>query len=252
MVTLATDLLTQAAVADGEAVARWQSGVSGRGLAPFNVSTGREYTGKYNRIFLLYAQMMGGAPPSAGARCSTTVQADGCESPVMERPEGSEDVEAMADLVSAGGSPITVTFDPMAGKGSFRPRTQEITLPAIGRFESTQAAMATLFHEMGHSTGTLPGTEREMSADFGSLSYAREELIAESVSWLLLMQHGYAPGAAPVSGCASESSSVAYLDNWMTSMRRHGADPLSELSEIASQAVAAYKVASRLIEPFSR
>ncbi len=55
----------------------------------------------------------------------------------------------------------------------------EIHLPSRDQFESAEAFLASAIHEMGHSTGHPSRLNRDLSGEFGSKSYAREELVAE-------------------------------------------------------------------------
>jgi antirestriction protein ArdC len=60
-----------------------------------------------------------------------------------------------------------------------------VRIPKIQDFESAEAYYATLFHELGHSTGHLNRLNRPGvtgAIHFGSCDYSREELVAELTS----------------------------------------------------------------------
>jgi antirestriction protein ArdC len=68
---------------------------------------------------------------------------------------------------------------------TYKPSDDEVHIPGIGTFTSPDTYYATLFHELGHSTGherrlNRPGVNGEIQ--FGSARYSREELVAELTS----------------------------------------------------------------------
>ncbi|MGD9729929.1 MAG: ArdC family protein [Nitrospira sp.] len=67
----------------------------------------------------------------------------------------------------------------------YQPPEDLVRIPKIRDFESAEAYYATLFHELGHSTGHLKRLNRPGvtgSIHFGSCDYSREELVAELTS----------------------------------------------------------------------
>jgi len=67
----------------------------------------------------------------------------------------------------------------------YQPPEDLVRIPKIRDFESAEAYYATLFHELGHSTGHLNRLNRPGvtgSIHFGSCDYSREELVAELTS----------------------------------------------------------------------
>lgn len=83
---------------------------------------------------------------------------------------------------------------------------------------------------------------RAGATEFGSLPYAREELIAESAGWLMGLSAGRAPNDD--SSCL-EDNSVSYLANWAGKFSPEELD--TEISSIAKQAVAASRDGFALI-----
>lgn len=168
-------------------------------------------------------------------------QVDGWDPPKMEVPEGTDRVETWIERIHQR-SPIVVRFRPDAFRGSFQPTNKRITLPTLGRFQDAAMVEDTLCHELAHATSVLPGTERETSTEFGSLPYAREELIAESAGWLMGLSAGRAPNDD--SSCL-EGNSVSYLANWAGKFSPEELD--TEISSIVKQAVAASRAGFALI-----
>lgn len=75
----------------------------------------------------------------------------------------------------------------------YRPSDDLIQVPRLEAFHSTDAFYATLFHELGHSTGhekrlNRPGVTGEVR--FGSETYGKEELVAELTSAFLCAEIG--------------------------------------------------------------
>ncbi len=168
-------------------------------------------------------------------------QVDGWDPPEMEVPEGTDRVETWIERIHQR-SPIEIRFRPDAFRGSFQPTKKRITLPTLGRFQDAAMVEDTLCHELAHATSVLPGTERETSTEFGSLPYAREELIAESAGWLMGLSAGRAPSG---NSCNPEDNSVSYLANWAGKFSPEELD--TEISSIAKQAVAASRAGFALI-----
>jgi len=59
------------------------------------------------------------------------------------------------------------------------PSIDKIQLPHLQDFDSPELFYATYIHELGHWTGHQSRLNRDLSAQFGSRQYAREELVAE-------------------------------------------------------------------------
>lgn len=67
----------------------------------------------------------------------------------------------------------------------YLPPQDLVRIPKIRDFESAEAYYATLFHELGHSTGHINRLDRPGvtgAINFGSCDYSREELVAELTS----------------------------------------------------------------------
>jgi len=73
---------------------------------------------------------------------------------------------------------------------SYSPGADVIYCPPVEHFKNTEGFYGTLFHEIAHSTGHKTRLNRNMSGSIGSASYAREELIAEIASAMILQSLG--------------------------------------------------------------
>lgn len=96
----------------------------------------------------------------------------------------------------------------------YRPSTDEIHLPALEDFGSSEEYYSTAFHELGHSTGHESRLNRhEMEtgiAPFGSPTYSKEELAAEFTAAFLCAESG-------IENTIDNSS--AYIQGWASKLR---------------------------------
>jgi antirestriction protein ArdC len=95
----------------------------------------------------------------------------------------------------------------------YRPTTDTIGIPAPETFRASPYYYSTLFHELTHSTGHSLRLDRLKSGGFGSDPYAREELVAELGSTMLLSHSGI---------LADLEHSASYVSSWL---RRIKSDP---------------------------
>lgn len=95
--------------------------------------------------------------------------------------ERVEVVEAFVHHVGA----IVKTFGDSA---HYAPAENAITMPDMRKFYGSEQYYATLLHELIHWTGDARRLGRDFSGGKGSISYAREELVAEIGAMLLCRQ----------------------------------------------------------------
>jgi antirestriction protein ArdC len=99
-------------------------------------------------------------------------------------------------------------------KAFYAPVLDVVNMPVKGLFNSTNDYYATLFHELGHSTGHETRLNRAGIASdrhgFGSKSYSREELVAEMTSAFLC-------GSCGIDNTLGQSA--AYIQNWINALR---------------------------------
>jgi antirestriction protein ArdC len=99
-------------------------------------------------------------------------------------------------------------------EASYSPRFDRIALPDKASFHDADGYYATVFHELGHSTGHGKRLGRrgvENIGYFGSPVYSREELVAEFTSAFLCSESGIHN---------IETNSVAYIQNWSKVIKR--------------------------------
>ncbi len=94
------------------------------------------------------------------------------------------------------------------------PLFDRIQMPLAQAFETADNYYATLFHEMGHSTGSEKRLKRFKATDtniFGSETYSKEELVAEMTSSFLCAEAG-------IENSTIENS-AAYLAGWLKAIK---------------------------------
>jgi putative DNA primase/helicase len=91
-------------------------------------------------------------------------------------------------------------------RACYIPGLDRIHLPKAEQFKTMDGYYATAVHELGHWTGHESRLARDQTGQFGSQSYAREELAAEIFSFMVgqRLQIGHDPG-----------QHAAYLQHWV-------------------------------------
>lgn len=90
----------------------------------------------------------------------------------------------------------------------YSPAEDKIILAHMNQFHNPESYYATLFHELGHSTGTESRLHRDMSGSFGDDKYSREELVAEITSVVLCNHFG-------IDTAKIQRNTAAYVQHWL-------------------------------------
>ncbi len=109
----------------------------------------------------------------------------------------------------------------------YSPTTDIVSMPNYKDFHKSESYYSTLFHEMIHSTGHPKRLNRSLKNKFGSLEYAKEELIAEFGAVFLSAQAGIL--------WKTQKNHASYLKNWLLALKFMGEDN-KLLMRAASQA----------------
>lgn len=96
------------------------------------------------------------------------------------------------------------------GQAFYTPSKDEIHLPFKELFHSSKAYYATALHELGHWTGHSTRLNRDLSNQFGSHEYAREELRAELSSFFM---------SARIAIPHDPGQHASYIDSWIKVLR---------------------------------
>jgi len=157
--------------------------------------------------------------------------------PKMRENRSDADIDAWIDLVVAGGGccPYKAV---LSNAAYYVPALDDITVPALGQFDSTGEYYSTMFHEMGHSTGHKSRLHRGLSTVKGSASYAQEELVAELTSAILCSEWG-------IEGTVRHAQ---YLNHWL----QHAKKDSTVLTVAAAQAKKAVEFMSKAAEKAER
>lgn len=109
---------------------------------------------------------------------------------------------------------IKLQNEQLSGRAYYSPDDDQIVLPMLEQFKSSEHYYATAFHEMAHSTGHRSRLNRlDRSARFGSQNYAKEELVAELTSAMLCKNYG-------IDSAELLDNTASYIDGWMRAIRK--------------------------------
>jgi antirestriction protein ArdC len=99
-------------------------------------------------------------------------------------------------------------------KAYYSPNLDYVGMPPLEQFENTSGYYATLYHELGHSTGhetRLNRFAKEDHHNFGSEDYSKEELTAE-------MTASYLCGEVGIIN-TTINNSVGYIQSWLSALK---------------------------------
>lgn len=114
-------------------------------------------------------------------------------------------IQAAEEIVAAyANKPAIVNKQQRA---CYSPSADLINMPIPESFTSVEAYYATLFHELGHSTGHESRLNRKLSTSFGNHEYSKEELVAEFTSAFLCSVAGI--------DSVQVEQSAAYIQSWL-------------------------------------
>lgn len=105
-------------------------------------------------------------------------------------------------------------YNEKPGIPCYIPNEDQLCMPDITDFISSEEYYSTFFHEMVHSTGHKERLDREGvtgKISFGSSNYSKEELIAEIGASML--------SAEACIDTVTIDNSASYIDNWLNVLR---------------------------------
>lgn len=114
----------------------------------------------------------------------------------------------------------------------YMPSHDSIAMPESSLFESKEAFYGTALHEIGHSTGHRSRLNRDLSGDFGTELYAKEELKAEFGAVLMCIEHGVTLNESHIQNHA------AYIQNWQQAIRDNPKELINAIRD--AQRIATY------------
>lgn len=134
----------------------------------------------------------------------------GLPEPIEDNPD--RPIPEIEDFIAAIGSSVQYGKD----RAAYSPSADSIIMPDFKQFKNAASFYATLLHEHTHWTGHKSRLNREGVADcsgFNSKSYAREELIAEIGSAMLVEQMYPNYSGIELEGHA------AYISSWLSALK---------------------------------
>lgn len=134
--------------------------------------------------------------------------------PQKERKENERN--PIADLIIKNFPKNSAKIVHGAEGAYYTPKTDIVSMPDYKTFNKSESYYSTLFHEMIHSTGHKKRINRSLQNKFGSVGYAKEELIAEFGAVFLSAQAGIL--------WKTQKSHAAYLKNWLMTLQFMGED----------------------------
>ncbi len=96
------------------------------------------------------------------------------------------------------------------GGAYYSPKSDTVNVPVYEAFKSANDYYRVLFHELIHSTAHKTRLDRNLTGKFGSLAYAKEELVAEFGAVFLSAQAGIL--------WHTNKNHSEYIKNWLTAI----------------------------------
>jgi len=100
-------------------------------------------------------------------------------------------------------------------RACYNPESDSIAMPKKETFDNPEHYYATLFHELGHSTGHVKRLDREGVTNigkFGDHKYSKEEIVAEITSSFLCAETN-------INSEEIMDNSVAYISGWIKRLK---------------------------------
>ncbi len=137
--------------------------------------------------------------------------------PKLAERETNVDIEAIKGQRDVLLTNMQLAFHEGGNRAYYNPSNDSMTMPASHTFESDYAYMAVLLHEAGHGTGHASRLNRDLGGQFGSASYAKEELRAEIASAFTAQALGF--GAQTQELGEHMQNHKAYVQSWIQVIR---------------------------------
>ena len=121
-------------------------------------------------------------------------------------------IEAAEDIVAGFAGGPTIECNGFAA--SYTPTTDTVHMPRKECFSEGPEFFSTLFHELGHASGSRERLAREgvtKTVGFSTHAYSKEEMIAEMCSAFLCGEAGIIQSTL--------ENSAAYIANWLTKLK---------------------------------
>ena len=135
---------------------------------------------------------------------------EGIQPPEKYRPEVQIDRLDVIDKLIVN---LNVKYEEKGDKAYYSPILDKVVIPPYNHFKSEYDYCSTQLHELCHATGHNSRLNRNISNEFGSEEYAREEMRAEISSSMLSAELGI-----PVSEVNTENH-LSYVQSWIAVLK---------------------------------
>lgn len=142
-------------------------------------------------------------------------QVEGLVWKLPEMPESQHRTLQLAERLVKFLEPKIPKINAAGGKAYYSPLIDQITMPKVSLFWSSETYYATLFHEIIHSTGHEKRLKRygvTQQTNFQSYAYGKEELIA-------IMRGSLLGQEAEINNDTVLTNSAAYLQSWLNTIK---------------------------------
>jgi antirestriction protein ArdC len=143
-----------------------------------------------------------------------TDQCEGLKVPdLSEAPKKEhERIASAQSIIDAMPYAPTINVRP-SNRAFYSPMSDAVTVPELSQFDNAELYYATLFHELGHSTGHETRLNRDLNnhGGHGSHEYSKEELVAEFCA-------SYLCGIAGIENRTLENQ-TACINGWLTILK---------------------------------
>lgn len=123
-------------------------------------------------------------------KCTTVFNGDLIDGIPKDKIEDLENEIKTSDYISNIIKNIGVNYIEDGPNAYYTPLTDTVVIPLSSCFKNEYAYYSTQLHELAHSTGHSSRLKRNIENDFGTESYAKEELRAEISSSFLMQELG--------------------------------------------------------------
>lgn len=143
-------------------------------------------------------------------RVFNVAQCEGIKLPESQENDNAE-IPTCASIVAS--MPNVPLIKHGGNRACYSPSSDEVSMPDIKAFDSSEHYYSTLFHELTHATGHESRVDRKeaFTDGFGSDPYAFEELVAE-------LGASFICGYADIFQTTKEES-ASYLNGWLSKLK---------------------------------
>ncbi len=131
--------------------------------------------------------------------------------------------DKVLENLRAQGKLCKLTESKASSEAFYSPDGDNIVVPSRDQFANREAFWATLFHEVGHSTGHKSRLNREKMGDghgFASYSYSVEELVAEFTTMFVGAELGFGTTEVREGELDVGLNNVAYCQHWASKISK--------------------------------